>query len=114
MLSSTAASIYEAGGIVGAVCHGPAGLINVKLSNGKALVDGKTVTSFTNEEEAASGLTETVPFLLETALKEKGAKFMSVKTWGCNVEVSDRVFTGQNPASAAKVAKEIVQALSQK
>jgi len=109
--ASTAAAIYEAGGIVSAVCHGPAGLININLSDGKALIEGKTVTGFTNEEEAAVGLTETVPFLLETALKGKGAKFSSVKAWGANVEVSERVLTGQNPASAGPLAKAIVAAL---
>jgi len=110
--ASTATAIYEAGGLVGGVCHGPAGLLNITLSNGKPLVEGKTVTGFTNEEEAASGLTETVPFLLETALKGKGAQFTSVKTWGANVEADGRVLTGQNPASASGVAKEIVAALN--
>ena len=93
------------------MCHGPAGLLGITLSNGKPLVEGKAVTGFTNEEEAASGLTETVPLLLETALKAKGAKFTSVKTWGANVEVSERVLTGQNPASASGVAQAIVAAL---
>jgi len=110
-LSTTAAAVYEAGGIVGAVCHGPAGLINVKLSDGKALIEGKTVTGFTNEEEEASGLSSDVPYLLETALKAKGATFSSVKTWGCNTEASERVFTGQNPASASEVATKIAEAL---
>jgi len=110
--SSVATAIYEAGGLVGGVCHGPAGLLSINLSNGKPLVEGKTVTGFTNEEEAASGLTETVPLLLETALKAKGAQFTSVKTWGANVEVSERVLTGQNPASASGVAKAIVAALN--
>merc|ERR1712013_591668 len=100
------ATIYEKGGVAGAVCHGPAGLVNVTLSDGKALVAGKTVTGFTNEEEAASGLSETVPFLLE-----KGAVFTSKAMWAENVEVSERVFTGQNPASASAVARKIVEAL---
>merc|ERR1712115_82828 len=95
--AATATAIYENGGIVGGVCHGPAGLINIKLSNGKSLVEGKTVTGFTNEEEEASGLTETVPLLLETALKAKGAVFTSVQTWGANVEVSERVLRVRTP-----------------
>ena len=93
------------------MCHGPAGLININLSDGKPLIEGKTVTGFTNEEEAQVGLTEIVPFLLETALKGKGAKFSSVKAWGSNVQVDGRVLTGQNPASAGPLAKAIVAAL---
>ena len=48
-----AAEVYEKGGIVGAVCHGPASLINVQLSDGSYLLKGKKVTAFSNAEEAA-------------------------------------------------------------
>ena len=73
-LAGIAASIYEAGGIVGAVCHGPAALVNIKLSDGSYLVDGKVVNSFTNEEEKEAGLADEVPFLLEPKLVERGAE----------------------------------------
>jgi putative intracellular protease/amidase len=52
-LQRLAAAIYEQGGLVSAVCHGPAALVNLKLSNGKYLVDGKDVAAFTNDEERA-------------------------------------------------------------
>lgn len=109
-----AAEIYENGGIVAAVCHGPAALINIKLSNGKYLVDGKTVTSFTNDEENAIKKTEIMPFLVETELKNRGAKFACVKNWGCNVEVSERLITGQNPASASALGQAVIKALEEK
>lgn len=62
-LAAIAAGIYENGGIVSAVCHGPAGLVNIKLSDGRYLVDGKRVNAFTNEEENAVKLETVVPFL---------------------------------------------------
>lgn len=106
-----AAAIYEAGGIVGAVCHGSAGLVNVRLSNGKHLVDGKTVSAFTNDEERAVKLDQVVPFLLESVLVERGAKLDAAPNWKEKVSVSERLVTGQNPASATKVAKEMVALL---
>eukprot|EP01083_Nonionella_stella_P147882 467244_1 len=112
--NKAAADIYEAGGIVSAVCHGPAALINIILSNKKYLIDGKTVTGFTNDEENAVNKMEVMPFALETELKNKGAKFACVKNWGCNVEVSERLITGQNPASASEIAKVIVGVLEKK
>jgi putative intracellular protease/amidase len=108
-LAEIAAAIYEAGGIVGAVCHGPAALVNIKLSDGTYLVAHKTVAAFTNEEEAAVGLTEIVPFLLESTLIERGAKFTKVPNFQVCVVASDRLVTGQNPASAAGVGERMVE-----
>lgn len=106
-----AAQIYEAGGVVGAVCHGPAALVNVKLSNGTYLVAGKDVNAFTNEEERAVGLDRVVPFLLEDKLIERGARFSFAPKWQKKVVVSERLVTGQNPASAAPVAEAMVAVL---
>ena len=67
-LTSLARSIYEKAGVVGAVCHGPAALVNLKLSDDRYLVAGKELTAFSNEEEEAVGLHRVVPFLLESKL----------------------------------------------
>lgn len=104
------ASIYENGGIVGAVCHGPSALTSVKLSDGKYLVEGKDVNSFTNAEEVEVKKDKIVPFMLETRLRERGANFQSAKNWGDKVVVSDRLITGQNPQSASSLGKAIVKA----
>lgn len=69
-IAKLASQIYENKGVVGAVCHGPCGLVNIKLKNGEYLVKGKKVCSFTNNEETAMKLVEAMPFLLETKLKE--------------------------------------------
>lgn len=104
--------IYERGGIVSAVCHGPAALVNVKLSDGKYLVDGKNLTAFTNDEEEAVQATDIVPFLLETELKNHGANHITAANWSNHVEVDGRLVTGQNPASAAGVGAAVVKLLS--
>jgi putative intracellular protease/amidase len=110
-LASLAAGIYERGGVVGAVCHGPSALVNLRLSDGSYLVDGKRVAAFTNEEEAAVGLTEIVPFLLADALTARGAKHVPGAKFSEQVVVDGRLVTGQNPASARGTAEEIVKIL---
>jgi putative intracellular protease/amidase len=104
-LARKAAAIYERGGVVGAVCHGPSGLIPIVLSSGDPLVKGKDVAAFTNDEEAAAGLTGVVPFLLADALVARGARHHPASNWARNVVVSERLVTGQNPASAKGVAE---------
>ena len=110
-LAQITAAIYEQNGIVGAVCHGPAGLVNVQLSDGTYLVAGKTLAAFTNEEEEAVELTEQMPFLLETKLIERGAQHTEADNFQPHVVASDRLVTGQNPASATGVAEQMVELL---
>ncbi len=104
-IASIASQIYENKGVVSAVCHGPAGLVNIELSNGKYLVDGKKVNAFTNEEEVAVGLEDVVPFLLENELIERGAIFEKSGLWQKHVTVDQRLVTGQNPQSAEGVGR---------
>jgi putative intracellular protease/amidase len=110
-LARLAARTYERGGVVGAVCHGPAGLVNVKLSNGAYLVAGKDASAFTDEEERASGLENVVPFLLESKLRERGATMHPGPMWQKQVVTSERLVTGQNPASARGVADAMIALL---
>jgi putative intracellular protease/amidase len=111
-LAGIARDIYESGGVVSAVCHGPAALVNITLSDGTYLVAGKEVSAFTNEEEAAVGLTRVVPFLLQSALEERGAKHVGGPNFQPQVAVADRLVTGQNPASAGPVAEQVVAVLA--
>ncbi|SRR6266851_2215471 len=110
-LAKFAASIYGSGGVVGAVCHGPAGLVNLRLDDGSYLVDGKEVTSFTNDEEAAVGLLDAVPFALESKLIERGARFTKAASFTEHAVADRRLITGQNPASAVRTAELVIQAL---
>lgn len=111
-LAQIAVAIYEQGGVVGAVCHGPAGLVNIILSTGEYMVAGKQVAAFTNQEEIAVSLTEVVPFLLESSLIERGAEVMKAPNFQVQVVVSDRLVTGQNPASAAGVGEAMATLLN--
>ncbi|MBB5801877.1 putative intracellular protease/amidase [Saccharothrix ecbatanensis] len=111
-LAGVARDIYEAGGVVSAVCHGPAGLVNVTLSDGVPLVAGKRVAAFTNAEEAAVGLDRVVPFLLQSRLEERGAVHVPADNFAANVVVDERLVTGQNPASATGVAEAVVRELA--
>ncbi|WP_433900586.1 type 1 glutamine amidotransferase domain-containing protein [Sphingobacterium puteale] len=110
-LATIAKNIYENNGIIGAVCHGPAALVNIKLSSGNYLVDGKKINAFTNEEEKAVKLDNIVPFLLETKLIEQGAIFEKSGLWQEHVTVDQRVVTGQNPQSAHAVGEAILSLL---
>jgi putative intracellular protease/amidase len=101
---------YERGAVVGAVCHGPVSLLNVRLSDGNYLVDGKNISSFTNEEEENYAKVD-VPFDLETALTKQGAKFHKGKPWGAFSIGDGKLVTGQNPASAQGVAQKIIKLL---
>lgn len=98
-------AVYENGGVIAAVCHGPAALVNLTLSNGEPLITGKRVASFTNREESAVGLTDVVPFLLADALTAQGATHVPGPDFTENVVSDGRLVTGQNPQSAAGVAR---------
>ncbi|WP_211288815.1 type 1 glutamine amidotransferase domain-containing protein [Actinophytocola xinjiangensis] len=110
-LARLAMDIYAAGGIVSAVCHGPAALVNLRLPDGRYLVEGKRVSSFTNEEEDSLGLVHVMPFLLEDRLKERGGLHGKSGNFVAHTSTDDRVITGQNPPSAAIVAELVVREL---
>jgi putative intracellular protease/amidase len=103
--------IYENNGVVAAVCHGPAALVNVKLSNGAYLVADKHVSAFTDAEEAAVKLEGIVPFLLASTLQARGASHEAAPNFQAKVVRDGRLVTGQNPASAAGVAESVIAAV---
>lgn len=112
-LAAIATSIYEQNGVVAAVCHGPAGLVNIRLSDGSYLVNGKKINAFTNEEEAAVAMEKVVPFALESKLIERGAKFEKSAPWQTHVVTDQRLVTGQNPQSAKAVGAAILAVLGE-
>lgn len=112
-LQKVVSDIYNKGGVVGAVCHGPAGLLDVELHHGLKLLSGKTVAAFTNDEEVAVGKDKIIPFFLADKLAEQGATHIAADNFEENVQVSERLVTGQNPASAAGVAKEMEKLLAE-
>ncbi|WKL49789.1 type 1 glutamine amidotransferase domain-containing protein [Flavobacterium pectinovorum] len=110
LLKKVIKETYERNAVVGAVCHGPVSLLNVKLSNGSYLVNGKNITSFTDEEERGYAIAD-VPFLLETALTKQGAKFHAAAVWSAHSIADGNLVTGQNPASAKGVAEKMIVVL---
>jgi putative intracellular protease/amidase len=113
-LQSLLRQVYEQGGVVGAVCHGPAGLVGVTLTGGGHLVAGRDVAAFTDEEERAVGLTDVVPFALQRRLEALGARHTGTAPFQPWVVRDGRLVTGQNPASATGVAEAMLDALAER
>jgi putative intracellular protease/amidase len=98
--------------IVSAVCHGPAALVDAKDKSGKSIFAGRKVTGFSNEEEEMAGWSQDVPFLLEDKLISLQGKYeKAAEPYGIKVVVDEKLFTGQNPASARPLAEAILKAL---
>lgn len=101
------------GKVVAAVCHGPAGLVSAKDASGKSIVAGRRISAFTNSEEQAVGLTKTVPFLLETRLRELGAGHESGPDFQPYAVRDGQLVTGQNPASSEAAAHLTLEAIQE-
>ena len=97
---------------VALVCHAPGILKNAKAPNGQPFVKGRSVTGFTNSEEAAVHLVDVVPYLVEDALKAQGANFLVATDWAVHVIQDGRLITGQNPASSRLTARALLDVLN--
>ncbi|USS86897.1 type 1 glutamine amidotransferase domain-containing protein [Fructilactobacillus cliffordii] len=113
-LQKLALSIYEQNGYLCSVCHGIAGLLNVKLANGNYLITGKKITGFTTSEELLSGNSKRVPFLNEKVATSHGADFQKGMPFKSFVVQDGHLITGQNPASPKEVAEKLVANLKNK
>jgi putative intracellular protease/amidase len=102
---------WSTGKFVTAVCHGPCSLLGVNLGDGVPFVRGKKLTSFSKREEYDYARDD-VPYELEDALRDEGADYSSTENWQPKVVVDGRLMTGQNPASAGPLAKELLAALN--
>ncbi len=111
-LGALVGKIYDKHGTIGAVCHGPAGLIGARRADGKPVISGHKVNGFTDAEEDAVGLTQTVPFLLESSLREQGGRFEGTENFNSHAVRDRQLITGQNPASVAAVAEKMLEALA--
>jgi len=102
---------WSKGKPVSAVCHAPAVLLNAKTPSGDPIVQGRTVTGFSNSEEAAVELTDVVPFLLEDELTAKGGHYRKVDDWQAYAVQDGMLITGQNPASSEQTAQRLLDVL---
>jgi putative intracellular protease/amidase len=104
-------SAFAAGTLIASVCHGAAGLVTARRADGKSIVEGKRINSFTDAEEDAVGLSSVVPFQLESRLRELGAVFEGAPNWQPFAVRDGQFITGQNPQSSKLVAQHVAEAL---
>lgn len=109
---------YESGRVTSALCHGVSSLIDVQLSDGSYLIEGKTMTGFANVEEDAGA--EAVgmqpgermfPWTIEDAAKERGANYIEAGLWAQFAIRDGNLITGQQQYSGREVAKLVISAL---
>jgi putative intracellular protease/amidase len=103
---------FRAGKVVASGCHGAAALVSAQRADGRPLVEGRQVNSFTDAEETAAGLADVVPFRLESRLRELGARFDGAPNWQPHVVRDGQLITGQNPKSSLLVADRVLDALA--
>lgn len=102
---------FAAGRPLALVCHAPGVLRDARTADGRPLVEGRSVTGFTNSEEEAVGLTDVVPFLVEDVLKKNGGRYAKAADWEAYVREDGNLITGQNPASSRDAARLVLAAL---
>jgi putative intracellular protease/amidase len=105
---------YESEKPVCVYCHGTAALVDLKLSDGTYLVDGKTVTGFANVEEDFSDAfvgQKVMPFRVEDELKQHGANYVQGGLFKAFAVRDGRLITGQQQYSARKVAEMLIETL---
>lgn len=103
---------YRQQKVIAAVCHGVAGLVTARRDDGRPIVDGRRINSFTDAEEDEVGLVDVVPFRLESRLRELGGRFEGAPNWQSFAVRDGTLVTGQNPQSSRRVAELVLQALA--
>jgi len=107
--------VYESNGMVAAVGHGTGGLLNVQLSDGSAMLANRQITGYSNMEEKIARLDEEIPFMLEDSLRQKSEGYSkSMIPFLPHIEVDERLVTGQNPLSARKVGRKVMEEMYEK
>ncbi|SDK17283.1 type 1 glutamine amidotransferase domain-containing protein [Sediminibacillus albus] len=110
-LQSIISDFAEKDKVIGAVCHGPAGFVNVTLSNGRKFADGRRMTAFTNEEEQKMNIMDKLPFKLESSLRNEGADFSQGEPFADYTVIDGNLVTGQNPQSSIATANQFADLL---
>lgn len=111
IIQNLATAIYDNGGYLVSVCHGVAGLLNIKDKSGNYLIEGKNITGFTTAEEILAGKKSVVPFLNQVAVEKRGGHFKKKRFYREYAIQDGRILTGQNPFSVRAVAKLLINEL---
>ena len=113
-LASVGRVVYERGGVVAAVCHGPAALTTIKLSDGNLLVEREEHRRV--HRRGGEGHPDGHPWCPSCSSRSwaSGLRRQAHRrrpVWQEHVVTDGRLVTGQNPASAAGVGRAIIAAL---
>ncbi|HLR18362.1 MAG TPA: type 1 glutamine amidotransferase domain-containing protein [Staphylococcus sp.] len=111
-LASVLADFNAEDKVIASVCHGPSAFVGAKNKKGNFLINGVTLTSFTDEEERSMGLVDQVPFLTQTELENQGAKFVTKDNFTEHIEIDNQFITGQNPQSSKAIGEALRDALN--
>lgn len=113
LLQRIAMQVYQRnGGVISAVCHGTAGIVNLRLASGRYLLAGKRVSGFPEQhEQQDAAYFKQFPFLIGQTVRARGGAFHAVDGEQPHIQVDGRLVTGQNYASAAPVAEAVVAVL---
>ncbi len=108
--------VEENKGVLAAICHGTAGIVNIKNKDGQAMVKNRKITGFPNTfEDTTATYYKQFPFAIDKAISDQGAKFeYSSAGWDGFYIKDGNIITGQDPSGAQAVAKEIIKELQQK
>ncbi len=109
-LADLLTAVLSRGGTVGAVCHGAAALVDIRVA-GHPVVHGRQLTAFSDAEEELVAATGLVPFSLEQRLRALGARYAAGQPFAPHVIRDGQLVTGQNPASSARVAELVIEAM---
>jgi putative intracellular protease/amidase len=112
-IQKIARDIYSKNGVISTICHGTAGIAYLKDENQKSLYSGKKITGYPDEfENKDAEYYQTFPFSIDKAIKNNEGNFVySKKGEDAFYTVDGRFVTGQDPASAVKVANEVIAIL---
>ncbi|MNO15941.1 Molecular chaperone Hsp31 and glyoxalase 3 [compost metagenome] len=112
-IQEIAMKIHNSGGYIVTVCHGIAGLLELKDDSGYYLIKGKKITGFTTTEEWLAGKNNKVPYFSEKVARERGAYFKKKRAYSEFAIQDGRIITGQNPFSVKAVTNLLINALNQ-
>jgi putative intracellular protease/amidase len=113
-LKAAIAAFFEARKPTAALCHGTSALLDVRLSDGSYLIDGRTMTGFANVEEdfgdAAVGQ-RIMPFRIEDEARTRGANYVQAGLFKAFAVRDMNLITGQQQYSGRRVAELVIAAL---
>lgn len=95
------------------LCHAPAAAFAARNDDGTWPFKGYRMTALSNREELFNRFAHKAKWLLEDRLKEEGARYEAGLPLRPRIVKDRNLYTGQNPASSAALARRLVADLGQ-